>query len=403
MKQKVVVIGHSFTTRLGIIRSVAEIGCEVVVVAIGNYNTSNPIKPLDCYSKYVDQVYFFNRKYGKEGLVQLLLEKCVDKNQKPIIIPTSDFTAVAIDNEEIRKHFLVPYINNTISSIEYWMNKANQKTIALQAGLNVAGSTIVEKKADSFVVPETVKYPCFTKPLASIGGGKQCLKRCDNKLDLQGVLKLAVSRGINKLLVEDYLDIDEEYAVLGFSDANEVVIPGVIKFVKGCQSHKGVAMIGEVLPIDGFKEIVDKFARFISSIGFVGLFDIDFFKCQGEFFFGELNLRIGASGNAITQMGVNLPAMFVKSMLGEGTVDFKKEITASAMYVNERMCIGDWLSGMISTKTLYRMLHSGNILFINDEKDVRPQQELAKEIRSKSFNYKRIAKRVLYVLKWIEY
>ncbi len=399
MPQKVVVIGNSFATRLGVIRSVGEIGCEVTVIDIAYYKTSNPSKPIDCYSKYVNRVIFFDRKYGREGLVQLLLEKCADKNQKPIIIPTSDFTAVAIDNDVIRKHFLVPYINNAISSIEYWMNKANQKTIALQAGLNVAGSTIVEKKADSFVVPETVKYPCFTKPLASIGGGKQCLKRCDNKTDLQGVLKLAASRGINKLLVEDYLDIDEEYAVLGFSDANEVVIPGVIKFVKGCQSHKGVAMIGEVLPIDGFKEIVDKFARFISSIGFVGLFDIDFFKCRGDFYFGELNIRIGASGTVINKMGVNLPVMFVKSILGKEIGDSKREISTSSIFVNERMCIDDWLSGILSTNKLHHIINSADILFIKDNEDSSPYVVLAKEIRLNTFNYKRILKRTLNILK----
>ena len=400
MKQKVVVIGHSFTTRLGIIRSVAEIGCEVVVVAIGNYNTSNPIKPLDCYSKYVDQVYFFNRKYGKEGLGQLLLEKCADQSRKPIIIPTSDFTALAIDNEEIKKHFLVPLINNNEkNSIAYWMDKSNQKRMAINAGLNVAGACVVSRNKDAFVVPLEVKYPCFTKPRSSIGGGKKCLRKCNSKAELREVLNIAEKSGIKEILIEDYLDIDEEYAVLGFSDANEVIIPGVIKFVRGCQSHKGVAMVGEVLPINGFKEPIEKFAYFIRSIGFVGLFDIDFFKCQGEFFFGEMNLRVGASENAITKMGVNLPAMFVKSMLGEGTDGFKKEITASATYVNERMCMDDWLAGMISTKTLHRILHSGNILFIKDEKDVRPQEELMNMIRRNYFRFKRIAKRMLYVFK----
>lgn len=399
MRQRVIIIGHSFTTRLGIIRSVAEIGCEVVVVAIGNYNTSNPTKPLDCYSKYVDQVLFFNRKYGKEGFVQLLLEKCTDQNPKPVIIPTSDFTALAIDNEVIKKHFLVPFINNEKNSIVYWMDKSNQKRMAINAGLNVAGACIVSRNENAFVVPNDVKYPCFTKPLSSIEGGKKCLRKCNSKAELSEVLNIAEKNGIKEILVEDYLDIDEEYAVLGFSDANEVIIPGVIRFVRGCQSHKGVAMVGEVLPIDGFKELTNKFACFIRSIGFVGLFDIDFFKCQGEFFFGEMNLRIGASGTAISQMGVNLPAMFVKSMLGEGTDGFKKEITASATYINERMCMGDWLAGMISTKTLHRILNSGDIQFVRDEDDARPQKELAKKIRCNYINYRRVAKRLLYFLK----
>jgi len=399
VKQRVIIIGHSFTTRLDLIRSVAEIGCEVFVVAIGNYNTSNPAKPLDCYSKYVDQVFFFNRKYGKEGLVQLLLEKCADQDKKPIIIPTSDFTALAIDNEEVKKHFLVPFINNEQNSIAYWMNKANQKRMAIKVGLNVAGACVVSRNEGAFVVPQEVKYPCFTKPLSSIGGGKRCLRRCKNEAELREVLGFAEKNDIKEILVEDYLDINEEYAVLGFSDANEVVIPGVIKFVKGCQSHKGVAMVGEVLPLDGFKELIDKFACFIRSIGFVGLFDIDFFKCRGEFLFGELNVRMGASGTAIYKMGVNLPAMFVKSMLGDGTDGFKKEITSSAMYVNERMCMGDWLAGMLSTMDYHRILNSVDIRFIEDEDDVRPQKEYVKTIWRNYFNCKRIAKRLIYVFK----
>jgi biotin carboxylase len=279
------------------------------------------------------------------------------------------------------------------------MDKSNQKRMAVKAGLNVAGACVVSRNEDAFVVPHEVKYPCFTKPLSSIGGGKRCLRRCKNESELHDVLNIAEKNGIKEILVEDYLEIDEEYAVLGFSDAKEVIIPGVIKFVRGCQSHKGVAMVGEVLPIDGFKELINKFVYFIRSIGFVGLFDIDFFKCRGEFFFGEMNLRIGASGNAITKMGVNLPAIFVKSMLGEGTDGLKKEITASATYVNERMCMGDWLAGMISTKSLYRILNSGDIQFVRDEDDTRPQKELAKKIRCNYINYKRVAKRMLFVLR----
>lgn len=399
MKQKVVVIGHSFTTRLGIIRAVAEIGCEVVVVAIGSYNTLNPAKPLDCYSKYVDHVFFFNRKYGKEGLVQLLLEKCADQKRKPVIIPTSDFTALSIDSEEIKKHFLVPFINNEQNSIIYWMDKSNQKRMAVNAGLNVAGSCVVSRNESVFVLPNEVKYPCFTKPLSSIGGGKKCLRKCKNKTELLEVLKVAEKNGIKEILVEDFLDIEEEYAVLGFSNTNEVVIPGVIKFVKGCQSHKGVAMVGEILPVDGFNELIEKFTHFILSIGFVGLFDIDFFKCQGGFFFGEMNLRIGASGNAITKMGVNLPAMFVKSMLGEGTDGFKKEITASATYINERMCMGDWSAGMISTKTFHRILNSVDIQFVRDEEDVRPQKEFDKIVWRHYLNYRRIVRRIKYIVR----
>lgn len=399
MKQKVVIIGNSFSTRLDVIRSVGEVGCEVIVIAIGFYDTSSPSKPIDCYSKYVNHVFFFDRKYGREGLVQLLVEKCTDSRQKPIIIPTSDFTAVVIDNEVIKERFLVPYINNDINSIEYWMNKANQKAVAIQKGLNVAGATIIEQKDDIFIAPDTVSYPCFTKPLASIDGGKKCLRKCVNKSELQDVLNLAEKRGINKILVEDYLDIDEEYAVLGFSDGNEVIIPGVIKFVRECQSHKGIAMFGEILPTDGFSETIEKFSCLIRQIGFVGLFDIDFFKCQEKIYFGELNLRIGGSCTAVSDMGVNLPAMFVKSMLGENYDDMKREVSASATFVNERMCIEDWLAGKLSTMGLHNIINSADIHFIKNKMDTMPYNELSKVVQRYRFNYRRLVKRLLYILK----
>ena len=92
--QRVIVIGNSYSTRLGVIRAVAPLGCEVTVIHVGA-----PVKPIDGYSKYVKEVLYFNRQEGEKGLVKLLLEKCAVEGQKPIIIPTSDFSALAIDDE----------------------------------------------------------------------------------------------------------------------------------------------------------------------------------------------------------------------------------------------------------------------------------------------------------------
>ena len=75
--------------------------------------------------------------------------------------------------------------------------------------LDVADSVIIERKEGDFSIPSSIKYPCFTKPLASIGGGKKCLKRCDNFKDLQDVLKVAKKNDIKKILAEDFLNIEE--------------------------------------------------------------------------------------------------------------------------------------------------------------------------------------------------
>ena len=93
-RQKVVIIGHGYTSRLGIIRSLASSGCEIIVVSMvfhgrmGRFLRFEGGKPIDCCSKYVSRYYYCQAK-DKNGLIRLLLEKCTDPDQKTILIPDS--------------------------------------------------------------------------------------------------------------------------------------------------------------------------------------------------------------------------------------------------------------------------------------------------------------------------
>ena len=91
MKQKVVVIGHGYTSRLSIIRSVGMAGYDVDVVVICFGDPKQQNKPLDCHSKYVDKVWF-SPSEDEDALVKLLLEKYSQCEQKPVLIPESDFS-----------------------------------------------------------------------------------------------------------------------------------------------------------------------------------------------------------------------------------------------------------------------------------------------------------------------
>ena len=404
--QRVIVIGNSYSTRLGVIRAVAPLGCEVTIIHIGFFGNDCPSKPLDGYSKYVNEVLYFNRQEGEKGLVKLLLEKCAVEGQKPIIIPTSDFSALAIDDEEIKKHFAIPHIINQNSqfpilnsqfSIGYWMDKSHQKALALSVGLNTAGSVVLERGENGFQIPERIKYPCFTKPVSSIGAGKKCQRRCNNFKELKAVLAIAGKNDITKVLVEDFIDISREYAVLGYSDGKEVIIPGIIKFLKESKTHKGIALAGIVLPVDGFENLTSKFADFIRQMGFVGIFDIDVLESNGVFYFDEMNLRIGGSGTAILNVGVNLPAMFVKAMCGECTGNMPQAVIQSATFVNENMALGDFSEGKMSFHEYRKLLNTVDILFIKDATDIAPYNEFEKQVKTQLLNYKRIAKRVLHV------
>lgn len=377
MLPKVVIIGHGYLSRLSLVRSAAEIGCDVTVIVMTSQFDGKhlPQKPIDCYSKYVSHYYYCDRK-DKDALISLLLDKCTDSDQKVILIPDGDDVVAAIDNnkEVLKEHFLFPYIVKEPSSMEYWMEKTHQKQLAKENGLVVTNAVIIEIVNGQYTIPANVQYPVFPKPLATMNGGKGGMRRCDNENELSEALDYIIktrSRDV-KVLVEDYKRIDTEYALLGFSDGEDVIIPGVLQFLTVSKAHTGIALQGRVMPILGFEELIDKFKRLVLSIGFVGVFDIDFFKCEGIYYFCELNLRYGGSGYAITKMGVNLPAMMVKRLYGESIEGMKTEINESAVYVNEKMCMDDWNGGYISLKKYKDYLSSANISFISDDNDSTP-------------------------------
>lgn len=397
-KQKVVVIGHGYTSRLAVTRSVAQIGCEVTLIVMTGYRRFckklNTRKPIDGYSKYVSKILYCYMNDG-EGLIQLLLNECVDKKQKVVIIPDSDFSAAVIDQnlERLHNHFLCPHIHHKQGAVVEWMDKVKQKDLAKDKGLNVAGACVIEIINHQYTIPSTVNYPCFTKPLATIEGGKLFLRRCNDESELRSALDLAGNRGNLQVLVEDYKAIDTEYAILGLSDGNEVIIPGVIQIITMAHGgHYGVACQGKVMPITGFEELIKKFQQVVRHIGYVGLFDIDFYKSRDLLYFGEINFRFGGSGYSVTKMGVNLPGMFVKNLCGESIDGMQTYISEVATYVNERMCLEDWISGYITSKMYNKIVTSSDISFIKDGEDLMPLQAFKAYKSSINVIFKRIVK-----------
>ena len=343
-------------------------------------------KQLDSYSKYVSRT-FYSENYNESMLVDLLKTKCVDPTQKTFVFPDNDFSAAAIDNHrnELKDHFCFPHIHDRQGAVEEWMDKVRQKEAARKVGLKVADAIVIDVKERHFQIPDTVTYPCFAKPLVSIVGGKSGLAKCASKEDLKKHLEfLLTMRDDIRVLVEDFKEIDREFATLGFSDGTNVCIPGVLELLHvGHGSHFGVALQGRIFPSDGFETLIEKFKELVRTIGFVGIFDVDFYESKGEFYFCELNLRFGGSGYAFTKMGVNLPVMMIKSFEGEDIDTRNSLVRGSARYFNERMAVDDWYGGYLSMKDYNRLRDESEIKFVADDADPKPQRVLDREFRIK--------------------
>ncbi len=391
MKQKVVVIGHGYTSRLSIIRSAGMAGYDVDVVVIC-YGTKKPkLRPIDCYSKYVNKV-LYSPSGNEEALVRLLLDTYKDGASKPILVPESDFAVKAIDTHlsSLKDDFYIPNINGKEGAVVAWMDKQKQKEQARGVGLNVAECTRITLTDGKYTIPTGIKYPCFPKP---VDGGKKGLGRCDNKEELDKALRRMAAIRDMDVMIEDFLDIDKEYALVGFSDGKDVVIPAILHNEQMAHGgHFGVAKAGKVLPVTGYESLIEKFKQLILSIGFVGLFDIDFLECQGKFYFDEINLRFGGSGYAVTKAGCNLPAMMADFFYGKGW-NISYSMTVPLSFANERTCLDDWYYGFISFNEYKDDISHADICFVKDEDDIAPYKAYKRYFMNCSV--KRFVKRLL--------
>lgn len=373
MRQKIIIVGWGYTSRLFLLRALGEMGCEIVLVI---QETIGKAAIFDIYSKYVSKIISYSRANNKDELVNVLLEQCKPSSGKAIVIPNNDLSTSILDryHNVLSDYFIIPHIHHEQGAITAWMNKDRQKVLARKVGLNTARSLgaiqIVERK---YEIPEGLTYPCFTKTREYTPGYKHTLLHCENEAQLRKHLDYLTTIIRNgTIMVEEYKEIEKEYAVVGFSDGERVIIPGIIEILHMSDGNgKGVAIQGKVYPTNGHEDLIERFTQLVREVGLVGLFDIDYYACHGQLFFGELNLRIGGSACAVWKLGVNLPGIMVKRLIGESIDGMPTTITKTATFVNERTCFDNWYVGYYDTKK-YRQFMASDISFIRDDDDPLP-------------------------------
>ena len=383
MNYKVVVLGRNYNSILGMIRAVGQSGYSPLVImsvkVLPRKQKMNNFfkriigcKPIESSSKYVDKCLYYLEKEPKQ-LLDLLI-KFKDEYDKIIVIPTDDCTASTIDiyQKQLGSKFICPNIDNLPGKIVDCMDKKYQKQLAKQSNLNIVNTWEVNIINGNYEIPLNIKYPVFTKPQLSFLGQKEFMKKCENKKELNDLLNFVKEKKKDcKILIEQFVTIEKEYAVLGCSYNNDVVIPGIIQMIKsGNGSHRGVTLIGQVSSFDEDNDLLNNLKQMIIKIKFNGLFDIDLYESDGKIYFNELNLRFGASGYAITKSGVNLPQIYINKILN------KKEKNNTridgSIFINEKVNLDDYRAGYISYKEYKENEKKSDFGLIKSSADKRP-------------------------------
>lgn len=378
-----IIIGQGYAGRLSLARSLAHLTGKVTLINLVTYKKDGKKlqrnRQVDAYSKVVDRILFCAND-NELMLRDLLRKEATAAYNKPILVPDNDFSAYYVDafQEDLKDHFLFPHICGQPGGVAYWMDKSRQKTLAKSVGLVVPDSVVIDLTGELVQIPQSVRFPCFVKPLASRMGRKWSMRRCDNAVELADSLRfMRLNFGPIQVLVEDFMSIGTEYATVGFSDGTNVVIPGYIEMnVMGHGRHFGVAVQGVVCPPGQLAPLLDQFKALVLQTGFQGLFDIDFYESDGTFYFCELNLRFGGSGFVFTHSGVNLPEMMARSLMGQSLEGMSKTIDHRAIFFNERVAIEDWYEGYLSLKEYRRLRAEADVCFIENTSDPGPGRAL---------------------------
>ena len=261
------------------------------------------------------------------------------------------------------------------------MDKNEQKNLAKEYGIPMLSSVLIRCKNGKYQIPEEVVYPCFVKPNISMNSTKAKMAKCKDKSELNALLSAYAEKEDFEMLVEEYVDIQEEYSLLGISTKSRVIAPGIFRVIEGGhKERKGVTITGETVSSDSFETIIAQCVKYIESLNYTGLFDVDLIQTkEGKIYFIELNFRAGASTHVFTKTGVNLPGIFADylihgKIIGETDID----IHPGTRFVSEKVLIEEYARSDANIRTVRKYMDQADVCFIKDSQDPGPYKYFRK-------------------------
>ena len=188
----------------------------------------------------------------------------------------------------------------------------------------------------ALTIAERVGYPVLVRPSYVLGGRAMEIVRDAGELGhYMEWARQALPRG--SVLVDKYL-AGAEVEVDAISDAETVVIPGIMRHVERAGVHSGDSFA--VYPANGLEpseeaEIVDYTVRIALHLGLRGLVNVQYVVHKGRVFVLEVNPRASRTVPILSKVtGVPMVRLATRVMLGERLADL------------------GWTSGLVPPKPL---------------------------------------------------
>ena len=374
MKPTVVLVGNPELIKLGLIRSLGENGFSVINIHLSNHRTSILFgkKPIDCYSRYVSAFYLVKRK----DLIDFLIKKISRRGHKSVILTVDDSTTFLLDKSynQLKDFFLFANINQQEEGIIRSMDKFNQKLQAQKIGLNVAKGWVIPFIGGEYQIPQDLEYPCFVKGRYSYYNSKKIQQKCNDELELRPLLDTCQQFYPYDLIAEEYIPSDKEFGIIGACWDGQCVFPAIVEFlVMGNGSSNGVSMFGSVNSLDKNQQLSHQIHLFLLGMQYTGICNLDFIESHGKLFFVELNFRFASYGYAVNKAGINLPALYVNTLLKLDVANLiNKQVKKKCYYFNEKIGIRNVQEKYISQEQYNLLDKRADFYMVKSTQDLKP-------------------------------
>jgi len=314
---------------------------------------SSPDKEVGRYSKYVIPCHFND----KDDLLDQLMKIAKKEKAPPVLYSSSDkyIDFMVENNALLKKHFL--YSLPQLQTLEKLIDK--KKTIKLLEEYNIPHpeSMFIKSINDSNSINEIldqVTLPLIVKPTLSwdmdvVDQEKNIV--FEDKSDFLNYIKNKKSC-LDRIVIQGVIPHDDSdvYYCTGYYDNNSRLL-GIFCAQKLRQylPKYGITSFSVSRTV---REVRDQAESFLSSIKYVGLFDIEFiydhrdksFKCI------EINPRTHLANSHSEFCGVNLPFIAYKDLTNSGSGEMP--LQSENIY---------WLYFQMDRGSCYRKLKKGEI------------------------------------------
>lgn len=363
MDNKVLIVGRDGINILGLVRSFGEAGIKPFVICISPKLHLVTV----AQSKYVQKTYIVK---DDAACIEKMIELFKKEAVKPVVFTSGDSITYNIDlqYDVLKEYFILSNARNKQGEIVRLMDKEKMRLLAEKSGLLTPVSFIVSKNDDLSKI--NIKYPCITKSILSVYGGKQDVFICKNEDELYMAIQKVNSV---KLQIQEFICKKAELIFCGLATRDTIIIPGVAEnittvrgYYSGYQNYKSVDR--------KYDNIIRKQIEFIHSCEYRGLFSIEYIIDRDDnCYFMEVNLRNDGYSYMVTAAGVNLPKIFYDYCTSS------KRYNENSFAINKTTVMDEGLDYVQSVKTnkvtllnWFKRVNKTDVLLFHNSKDIKP-------------------------------